>query len=74
MTPPVEEFVSHSECDSSDNEDSGYERRRRRHLHNDRGTPPPDTRNVDGNDQAYLNGLIKCEIDTTVGSYPYIKC
>ncbi len=60
-TTRIDQFVSDSEYDSSEDEGSGDEGRRR-HLHHHGGTLPPDTGDIDGEDQAYLNPLQKAKL------------
>ena len=59
----IQEFVSDSEYDSSDDEDSGEEGRRR-HQHLQGGAPPPENMLgvADGDTQAYLNPLQKAKL------------
>lgn len=59
----IEEFVSDSEYDSSEDEDSGDEGRRR-HQHYQGGAPPPEGMLgvIDAESQAYLNPLQKAKL------------
>jgi U2-associated protein SR140 len=65
----LEEFVSDSDYDSSDEDDSGDEARRR-HLHFQGGAPPPETTNLDGDDQAYLNPFQKARLTHLLARLP----
>ncbi|KAL9099551.1 MAG: hypothetical protein Q9163_004971 [Psora crenata] len=60
-TTQLSEFVSDSDYDSSEDEDSGDEGRRRYAKHHG-GAPPPDGPNLQGDDQAYLNPLQKAKL------------
>lgn len=68
-TTRLEEFVSDSDYDSSDEEDSGDEGRRR-HLHFQGGAPPPEAVNLEGDDQAYLNPLQKARLTHLLARLP----
>ncbi|MCJ1226002.1 hypothetical protein MMC12_002651 [Toensbergia leucococca] len=70
-TTRIEEFVSDSDYDSSEDEDSGDEGRRR-HLHYQGGAPPPDTMagTADGDNQAYLNPLQKAKLTHLLARLP----
>lgn len=68
-TTRIDQFVSDSEYDSSEDEGSGDEGRRR-HLHHHGGTLPPDTRDIDGDDQAYLNPLQKAKLTHLLARLP----
>lgn len=68
-TTRIDQFVSDSEYDSSEDEGSGDEGRRR-HLHHHGGTLPPDTGDMDGDDQAYLNPLQKAKLTHLLARLP----
>lgn len=68
-TTRLEEFVSGSDYDSSDEDDSGDEGRRR-HLHFHGGAPPPEVTNLEGDDQAYLNPLQKARLTHLLARLP----
>ncbi len=65
----LEQFVSDSDYDSSDEDDSGDEGRRR-HLHFQGGALPPDTTNLEGDEQAYLNPLQKAKLTYLLARLP----
>ena len=60
-TTSIEEFVSDSDYDSSEDDDSGDEGARRSH-HQQSKAPGPDGISLDGEDQAYLNPLQKAKL------------
>ena len=70
-TTQVEEFVSDSDYDSSEDEDSGDEGRRK-HLHFSGGAPPPEviTNTLEPETQAYLNPLQKAKLTHLLARLP----
>lgn len=68
-TTQLEDFVSDSDYDSSDEDDSGDEGRRR-HLHFQGGAPPPEATNLEGDDQTYLNPLQKARLTHLLARLP----
>ena len=68
-TTKLSEFVSDSDYDSSEDEDSGDEGRRRYAQHH-RGAPPPDGPTLDGDGQAYLNPLQKAKLTHLLARLP----
>ncbi len=65
----IEEFISDSDYNSSDEDDSGDEGRRR-HAHYHGGAPPADVANVEGDEQAYLNPLEKAKLTHLLARLP----
>ncbi|KAL8768644.1 MAG: hypothetical protein Q9209_005203 [Squamulea sp. 1 TL-2023] len=65
----IEEFVSDSDYNSSDEDDSGDEGRRR-HAHYHGGAPPADVANLEGDEQAYLNPLEKAKLTHLLARLP----
>lgn len=66
----LDEIVSDSEYDSSDEDDSGDEGRRR-HLHfQGAGAPLPEAINLEGDEQAYLNPLQKARLTHLLARLP----
>ena len=65
----IEEFVSASDYNSSDEDDSGDEGRRR-HAHYHGGAPPTDVANMEGDEQAYLNPLEKAKLTHLLARLP----
>lgn len=65
----LEEFVSDSDYNSSDEDDSGDEGRRR-HAHYHGGAPPQDAAGADGDEQAYLNPLEKAKLAHLLARLP----
>ena len=67
----IEEFVSDSDYDSSEDEDSGDEGRRK-HLHFSGGAPPPEgiTSALEAETQAYLNPLQKAKLTHLLARLP----
>ena len=66
----LDEIVSDSEYDSSDEDDSGDEGRRR-HLHfQGAGAPLPEAINLEGDEQAYLNPLQKARLAHLLARLP----
>lgn len=66
----LEDIVSESDYDSSDEDDSGDEGRRR-HLHFQGGAPLPEVTNLEGDDQAsYLNPLQKARLTHLLARLP----
>ena len=68
-TTQLSEFVSDSDYDSSEDEDSGDEGRRRYAQHHG-GAPPPDGPSLDGDSQAYLNPLQKAKLTHLLARLP----
>ena len=68
-TTRLEEFVSDSEYDSSEDEDSGDEGRRRYAQHHG-GAPPPDGLNIDNDHQSYLNPFQKAKLTHLLARLP----
>ncbi|KAL8670387.1 MAG: hypothetical protein Q9168_005069 [Polycauliona sp. 1 TL-2023] len=65
----IDEFVSDSDYNSSDEDDSGDEGRRR-HAHYHGGAPPADVANLEGDEQAYLNPLEKAKLTHLLARLP----
>ena len=65
----LEDIVSDSDYDSSDEDDSGDEGRRR-HLHFQGGAPLPEAINLEGDEQAYLNPLQKARLTHLLARLP----
>lgn len=65
----IEGFVSDSDYNSSDEDDSGDEGRRR-HAHYHGGAPPADVANIEGDEQAYLNPLEKAKLTHLLARLP----
>ncbi|KAL8998718.1 MAG: hypothetical protein Q9169_002273 [Polycauliona sp. 2 TL-2023] len=65
----IDEFVSDSDYNSSDEDDSGDEGRRR-HAHYHGGAPPADIANLEGDEQAYLNPLEKAKLTHLLARLP----
>lgn len=66
----LDEIVTDSEYDSSDEDDSGDEGRRR-HLHfQGPGAPLPEAINLEGDEQAYLNPLQKARLTHLLARLP----
>ncbi|KAL8967462.1 MAG: hypothetical protein Q9183_002911 [Haloplaca sp. 2 TL-2023] len=65
----IEEFVSDSDYNSSDEDDSGDEGRRR-HAHYNGGAPLPDAQIGDNDEQAYLNPLEKAKLAHLLARMP----
>ena len=63
------EFVSDSEYDSSEDEDSGDEGRRRYAQHHG-GAPPPDGPSLDIDSQSYLNPMQKAKLTHLLARLP----
>ena len=63
----LEEFVSDSDYNSSEGEDSGDEGRRR-YAHHHGGAPPPD--GLDADSEAYLNPLQKAKLTHLLARLP----
>lgn len=68
-TTSLEEFVSDSDYDSSEDEDSGDEGRRRYAQHHG-GAPPPDGPSLEGDGEAYLNPLQKAKLTHLLARLP----
>ena len=68
-TTELSQFVSDSEYDSSEDEDSGDEGRRRYAQHHG-GAPPPDGPSLDGENHAYLNPLQKAKLTHLLARLP----
>ncbi|KAI4145866.1 MAG: hypothetical protein L6R39_003677 [Caloplaca ligustica] len=68
-TTNIEEFVSDSDYNSSDEDDSGDEGRRR-HAHYHGGAPAPDVAGAEGDEQAYLNPLEKAKLAHLLARLP----
>lgn len=68
-TTRLEEIVSDSDYDSSEDEDSGDEGRRRYAQHHG-GAPPPDAPNLEGDTEAYLNPLQKAKLTHLLARLP----
>ncbi len=68
-TTHLEEFVSDSDYDSSEDEDSGDEGRRRYAQHHG-GAPPPDGPSLEGDGEAYLNPLQKAKLTHLLARLP----
>ena len=68
-TTCLEEFVSDSDYDSSEDEDSGDEGRRRYAQHHG-GAPPPDGPILDADSEAYLNPLQKAKLTHLLARLP----
>ena len=65
----LDEFVSDSEYDSSEDEDSGDEGRRRYAQHHG-GAQPPDGTNLDVDQQTYLNPMQKAKLSHLLARLP----
>ncbi|KAL8638835.1 MAG: hypothetical protein Q9228_004054 [Teloschistes exilis] len=65
----IEGFVTDSDYNSSDDEDSGDEGRRR-HAHYHGGAPPLDGALAEGEEQAYLNPLEKAKLAHLLARLP----
>ncbi|KAL9128379.1 MAG: hypothetical protein Q9217_002933 [Psora testacea] len=65
----LSEFVSDSDYDSSEDEDSGDEGRRRYAQHHG-GALPPDGPSLEGDSQAYLNPLRKAKLTHLLARLP----
>lgn len=68
-TTRLEDFVSDSDYDSSEDEDSGDEGRRRYAQHHG-GAPPPDGPSLEGDAEAYLNPLQKAKLTHLLSRLP----
>ncbi|KAL8837585.1 MAG: hypothetical protein Q9170_002462 [Blastenia crenularia] len=68
-TTRLEELVSDSDYNSSDEDDSGDEGRRR-HAHYNGGAPPTDIPGVDDDEQAFLNPLEKAKLTHLLARLP----
>lgn len=68
-TTRLDEFVSDSEYDSSEDEDSGDEGRRRYAQHHG-GAPPPDGPSLDIDQQSYLNPMQKAKLTHLLARLP----
>ena len=68
-TTRLDEFVSDSEYDSSEDEDSGDEGRRRYAQHHG-GAPPPDGPNLEADQQSYLNPMHKAKLTHLLARLP----
>lgn len=68
-TTRLSEFVSDSDYDSSEDEDSGDEGRRR-YAHHHGGALPPDGPSLDGDNEAYLNPLQKAKLTHLLARLP----
>ena len=65
----LEEFISDSDYDSSEDEDSGDEGRRRYAYHHG-GAPPPDGPSLDADSEAYLNPFQKAKLTHLLARLP----
>lgn len=68
-TTRLDEFISDSEYDSSEDEDSGDEGRRRYAQHHG-GAPPPDGPSLDIDQQSYLNPMQRAKLTHLLARLP----
>lgn len=68
-TTRLEDIISDSNYDSSEDEDSGDEGRRR-YAHHHGGALPPDGPNLEGEGEAYLNPLQKAKLTHLLARLP----